>query len=972
MNKKVIGVVMILLVALVAIGYSYKGASDSKQGVYTISVPADRETFQESTYASYLSSNGYQGKMSQDKVIIDVKDYHLSEGIRAITEDDGVVTPETGEITWTFQVKTPGFYQLEVGYIPVEGRNATIERKMYLNDETYFTGMEQITFDRNWINETKEIAVRNNNEIRPNTIEVKKEQKKFIEDAQKRGDEPYKFYLERGVHTLTFEAVREPLKVTSLIFKAAEEIKDYAQSIQELEEKYPHYVGERLVGQAERNEGITENVIKSSRGILMNSNYSSPRITPMHPYHLIFNTIGGDSWKTPGDSITWEINVEERGLYQLAFVGRQSLNRGSVSYRRLLVNGKVPYKEVSFIGFPYTTAFENYIVGNEEGAYLVPLEEGKNTITLEVVLGEFDRATTEVQESLLILNDMYRKIVQLTGTVPDPFIDYEVEKKLPEVKRIFTEEAARLKEVLDEVIGITGEKGEQSVIIDRLALQLERLAKTPELVVKELGQLKNNISSLGLWHMNVSAMPLEIDALVLASEGGQLIQTKPSLMEDFVFNTQRFIATFTQDNTKMSGDIDKNQKAIKVWIGTGRDQAQVLMNLIEENFTPRTGIQVQLELIPESVIIPATLTGKGPDVVTGIREQQAMNFAVRNALVDLRQFEDFDESYKMYEPSAFEGVTFQEGVYGIPEQQAFMMLFYRQDILDELELEVPRTWDDVKAIIPILQAHNYDFFLPSATAGGAAEGSANLNSTMYASFVFQNGGDIYQGEGNDYGIQTGVYDEIAMRAFQEYTQYFTSYHLPVVADFANRFRTGEVPIGIAPYTVYSQLQVFAPEIRGLWSFDTVPGTVREDGSIDHTLISTTTQSIMLSQCENRDLAWEFMKWWTSESVQLQYGTMLEGIMGPAARYPTANISVMEQLPWAIKDAEVLRKQFASTRGLPEVPGGYMTYRMISYAFQNVVTDGQNPREALYLNAKTINEELTKKRKEFNLSTIESE
>ena len=49
----------------------------------------------------------------------------------------------------------------------------------------------------------------------------------------------------------------------------------------------------------------------------------------------------------------------------------------------------------------------------------------------------------------------------------------------------------------------------------------------------------------------------------------------------------------------------------------------------------------------------------------------------------------------------------------------------------------------------------------------------------------------------------------------------------------------------------------------------------------------------------------------------------------------------------------------------------MTTRMVDYAFKNVVTDGQNPREALYLNAKTINEELTKKRNEFGLSTLEN-
>ncbi|MEG1295243.1 MAG: extracellular solute-binding protein, partial [Niameybacter sp.] len=737
MNKKLIGSLILSLVALAAIGYSYKSANDSKQGVYTIGVPTDREVFYESTYASYLSSNGYQGNMSKGEVVVDVNNYAATDGTRVTTDQEGVTTPEQGKVTWQFDVKTPGFYNLEVGYLPVEGKNSTIERKMYLDDQIYFKGMEQLSFSREWVNETSEIEVRNNNEIRPNTIELRNEKNVFVEDAQRRGSEPYKFYLSEGTHTLTFESIKEPVKITELVFKADEPLLSYEETINQLQGTYPLYEGSLLVGQAERNEGITKNVLKSSRAILMNTNYSSSRIEPAHPYNLVFNTVGGDSWKTPGDGITWEVEVPEAGLYQVSFTARQSANRGGVSYRKLLVNGEVPFKEANSIGFPYSTGFKNYVIGDENGAYLIPLEKGVNSITLETVLGQFDRATTEVQESLFILNETYRKIIQLTGTVPDSYIDYEIEKKLPEVKEIFIEESERLANILEEVISITGEKGEDAVVIDKLAIQLERLAKKPELVVKELGQLKNNISSLGLWNMEVATMPLEVDSLTLGVEGAELKQTEAGFIENFGYEAQRFLATFIVDETQMSGEVDKKQESIKVWIGTGRDQAQVMMNLIEERFTPLTGINVELELIPESVIIPATLAGRGPDVVTGITEQQAMNFAVRNALVDLSELESFEEKYADYEPSAFEGITFQEGIFGLPEQQSFMMLFYRQDILDELGLEIPRTWDDVKAIIPILQMNNYDFYMPA--------GTADPNGTMYASLVFQGGDDMYLG-----------------------------------------------------------------------------------------------------------------------------------------------------------------------------------------------------------------------------------
>lgn len=963
MNKKLIKILTVSLIAFVAIGYSYKSASDSKNGINTSITPADKEIYYESTYNAYLTDNNYNNQMASSEVIVDINNYSTTEKNNTIRDADGITTPEQGKITWTFDVEDAGFYNIEIGYIQTEGKNSNAERKLYLDDTIHFKGMEQLSFKREWENEEGGIEVRNGNEIRPDTVEVIEQKHMFIEDSQRRVAEPYKFYLTEGEHTIALESIREPLKITDIIFKASDELLNYEQALKILKEDYPLYEGELLVGQAERNDGITTNIVKSSRGILPNSNYSSPLLEPSHHSNLIFNTIGGESWKSPGDYISWDIEVPEKGLYQISFTGRQGVNRGSISYRRLLVNGVVPYKEANSIGFTYRTDFGNYVFADENNTYLIPLEQGTNTITLETVLGQLDKATTEVSDSLFKLNNAYRQIIQLIGTVPNGFIDYEIEAKLPKVSKVFQTEAERIKMVLDDVVSITGEKGEQTVVLDKLAIQLESLAEDPEEVTKELSAFKNNISSLGLWNVDISSMPFEVDSIVIGSQQNELLQTKAGFFKEATYETKRFLATFTDDNTSISGEGGKGQESIKVWIGTGRDQAQVLVNLIEQQFTPQTGINVQLELIPESVIIPATLAGTGPDVVVGITEQQAMNFAVRNSLVDISQFDTFEEKYDDYEPSAFEGITFQGGIYGVPEQQTFMMLFYRQDILDELGLEVPKTWEEVKDIIPILQMNNYDFFMPASTSDPLA--------TMYSSLVFQKNGDVYLGEGDEYGIETGLYEDEAMEVFQDYTQFFTSYHLSVAADFANRFRTGEMPIGIAPYTTYSQLQVSASEISGLWSFAPVPGYKQEDGTINNTLVSTTTQSIMLEQGKNYDASWEFMEWWTSEDVQFEYGTTLEGIMGPAARYASANTDVLDQLPWSVKDAKGLKAQFVNTKGLPEVPGGYMTARMVNYAFKNVVAEGQNPREALYLEAKDINTELTKKRKEFGLSTLET-
>lgn len=93
-------------------------------------------------------------------------------------------------------------------------------------------------------------------------------------------------------------------------------------------------------------------------------------------------------------------------------------------------------------------------------------------------------------------------------------------------------------------------------------------------------------------------------------------------------------------------------------------------------------------------------------------------------------------------------------------------------------------------------------------------------------------------------------------------------------------------------------------------------------------------------------------------------------MGSAARYFPASEDALRQLPWSNAELDVLTTQMHETVGIPAIPGHYMNARMLSYAYYAVLDEAQNPREALYLNLKTIDEELSKKRQEFGLDYID--
>ncbi len=918
----------------------------------------------ESGYQSYLSAHGYDGALSDAQIAVDVFRYETSGGMIAENGVEGVLTGDTGVITWPFETAKSGFYHVEIGYIALPGTTSDIQRRVLIDGEAPYAAMNQIVFKRLWRDES--IRLKNENEIRPNAEEVYREQTVYLEDYDRRSGAPLIVYLKEGAHILSFEVVKEPMEITSIAFNQAPTAPAYIDALEKWTRDGEMYVGDALVYQAERRGDGTVDIVKSSPAITVQKNYADASLTPYHPWHILYNTIGADKWSQPGDAVTWTIDAPESGLYALTFRGRQT-SRGVTSYRRLLVNGEIPFAEAAAIGFDYSGVMQNYTVADRDGEpYYFYLNKGENSVTLEAVLGGVGGVLSEVEESLRNLNALYLRVIQMTGQAPSRFIDYEIARKIPEFVPTMREESDRLLRLVDEMMRITGEKGENTALLEKMALEALELSRRPEKVVDELAQLKNNISALGTWMVKVSTMPLELDCLMLSADADSLPAPRESFLAGLWADTQRFVSTFFVKTSGVIAEDGAPSEAVTVWMASsGREQAQIIQNMIDETFTPETGIAVKLQLIPVDVVLRAALAGNGPDVVIGLSQATAQDFAMRGAVVDLSKLSGFEEATARYSDGVMRTASYQGGVWGIPERVNFMMLFYRQDALDELHESVPTTWDEVMELIPVLKRANYDFYMPSTRVTWE---SANLGVSAFMSMVKQNGGSVYKGEGDDFGIESALESDEAMTAFKWYTDLFTVHGLEVQVDFPNRFRTGEMSLGITDYTTYCQLEIFAPEIKGLWSFSAYPGAKNADGSLDNAYVCETIQSVIMNGADDKDKAWAFVKWWNSTDNQLSYANTLESIMGAAARYAAADPEVIKRLPWSNKELTQLLNQYESLDGMPAVPGYYMNTRMIQYAFEDVVADLSNPRETLYMNIREINKELTKKREEFGLST----
>ncbi|MFC4388607.1 extracellular solute-binding protein [Gracilibacillus marinus] len=925
----------------------------------------DTSTIREDLFSHYIVKYEDKNRPMKEYIIeaehftrVDEMNIKLLENKKG-KQNAAIWTDEIGTVEWNINIEEEGLYHIAIQYYPVEGKSSSIERELRINDELPFQGAQTLTFPRVWGNE-KEVIEKDNrgNELRPRQIEKPMWREMLLRDAEGYYVEPYSFYLKEGLNKISLTSSREPMIMDYIKIFQVEEALTYEQVFNEYkDEQYEEVKNIQIKIQGEDAK------IKSAPTLYAINDRSSPATEPYHVSKIRMNTIGGYNWRWPGQWITWEVDVPESGLYQIAIKNKQNMLRGVFSTRKLLINGELPFKEVEKIPFTYDNDWNTKLLG-EKTPYLFYLNEGKNEVTLEVTLGDIAPLLRTVETSILELNELYRKILMITGAVPDPYRDYQLEKQIPDLLEKFEQQANTLREVAEELERVTGETSDQTAILNTIEYQLRDFVIRPETIQRRLDSFKINVGSLGTWILTVREQPLEIDYLLVTSSDKQIPKAEASIFQKLKHSAGAFVYSFIEDYNSIGNVAEaESSDAITLWIGTGRDQAQVLKSMIDDTFTPETGIQVNLKLVQMNVLLPATLARQGPDVAMQIGNEIPVNYAMRNAVVDLTQFEDYEQVEKRFRDSAIVPYQFNGGVYALPEQQTFSMLFYRKDILAELGLQVPQTWNDVIEMIPVLQKNHMNIAFPLLQDPQAPGQVQNLvpNQT-FTMMLYQKDGVLYDSDAKSSALNS----DISMEVFKDWTSLYTNYKIPLKFDFPNRFRTGEMPIGIDEYTLYNHLSVSAPEIRGLWEFVPIPGTVTEGGTIRREVGSAGTAAVIMEQSKNKEASWEFLKWWTSKDTQVRFGREMEGLMGAAARYPTANIEALQELPWPLRDYKQLEEQWQWVKGIPEVPGGYFTGRHLDNAFREVVNNGTNTREALHDYVIYINDEIKVKRREFNL------
>ena len=913
----------------------------------------------ENTYTRYLAAHK-DAPYAQADILLDLMNPLQQSGAEASADAEGLpmlMTEEGSDITWAVDVPEAGMYQLYLEYLATPSRGVDIERALYINGSVPFLGADTLLFSRMWTDGGPLRTDNQGNQIRPRQAEVTGWQGVYLRDPLGYEAEPLRFYLQAGRNEIRLQATNEPMALRALELRAIKPLPGYREYLAGLQGSGAEPVDGFFLEIQGEAAGL-----RSSPSLYARYDRSSPATQPSDLRRVVLNYIGGDPWRVPGQWIEWRMDIPEDGFYQLSLKGRQRYQRGSVSSRRLLIDGQVPFKELNEIPFEFANAWETKTLGDPDGQpYRIYLTQGSHTLRLEATLGGMGAILTQLDDSVYRLNQMYRRILVLTGVNPDPFRDYNLHQVYPEVVEAMALESSRLYKIVDESAAYTGQKSDKIAAAQTLATQLEEFARNPYRITAAFVNFKDNITALGTAMQAMSEIKLDIDLISVHSADKQPRADRESALGGLLHEGRSTAISYFVDYDAL-GDVYKDEEALEVWLLTGRDQSTVLKTMVDDSFTPQSGIKVNIKLVDPTALLGAVVAGNGPDLVVSTDSWNPVNYALRKAAEDLTQFEDFDEVISAFNESAYAALSWQGGVYGLPETQVVSVLFYRQDILDELGLEVPETWAELIGILPTIQGNNMSLGIPYPSI------TAPNQSTLY-SLIYQGGGQIY----NEEATRTLLNEEEAVQAFDFYTSLYTDYGLPKEFDFISRFRSGEMPLGIADFTTFNVLAVSAPEIRGLWDFTFIPGTpvIGADGqpALDRSAHSQGASCMMVATDSEatKQQAWAFMKWWVGRDAQVRFGREIEAVLGASARYPTANRQALRELSWSSYHLGILEDAMREAVGFREVAGGYYTARNITNAVRRVINNKTDPRETILDYARLIDKEIASKRREFGLS-----
>ena len=816
------------------------------------------------------------------------------------------------------EIPSAGFYSVGMSYRAVDKSTDDIKIGVEIDGSCPYEQAGEFEFPRMWRNEEKVRTDSLGNEFAHRQVPYEEFYRNYALRLSDGTGEKYLVYLTKGSHTVSIIPVKGSFELEYLVFGSSGQPVEYSAPT----DKEKLYDGEPVIIEGESA------ALKSKHYLIAKSDTATVAVTPHTAKVNSLNYIGGN-WKNAGETLVWNTPELEEGYYRIGFSFEQNAVIGSMSYRSLLIDGASPFKEAEQISFGYADGWQQSFFKSASGTpYLIYFTKGVHTISLSVTSGDISKVRTLISDAVAQLGELYIDINMITGENVDTYRDYELFSQISDMEDRLKNIEKSLKEADEFLYNTTGYKsGSNSSVIKGMLRVVQLMLENKYIAHRYVKDYYTNYCSLAATLQDIDSMPLDLDKVSLCAANSDRPFDKIGLFTQTAYSLKRFFISFIQDYNSIS-DGNGESVSITVWVNWGRDQAQILNSLVSSLFTEETGIGVDIKIVNASMV-QAVLSGKGPDCTLQHTRSEPVNLAMRGVLYSLSNFDDLDDVLKRFQKGAETPYYYKGELYALPDTQNFPVMYYRTDILNELGLSIPETWYDFESVCIELVRKNMSAWLPV--------GTTTEMSAVFPSMLMQNGISLYAEDGKS--TQLSLPETVNI--FNNWMDYYAKLKIPYNISFYNRFRTGTCPIGIDNYTLYAQLKAAATEIDGLWNIAQIPGTVSEDGTVDHTSTGGGTGCAILEQSEHKKEAWEFLKWWTDSETQLRYSNELEAVLGPTGRVALSNVEALSEMSWDAKMKETILDAWYNVQELPEYPGSYYVSRAIYQSFWNVANNNEN-------------------------------
>ncbi|MCR4618919.1 MAG: extracellular solute-binding protein [Lachnospiraceae bacterium] len=851
----------------------------------------------------------------------------------------------------TIDIPETAVYWMGLDYLSYDASILPVEIGIMIDGEYPFYEARSMVFETTWISKNLDTD-RYGNEIVALPDNLIRWEYKNAMDSSYRYSQPLGIELEAGAHELEFVVQEGTVLIGNITLEAPKKIADYTGS-----EK------------AEGSELITieaeDFYYRNDSSIHATGEYSS-KINPLNTKVTVLNITDEDSFNEAGQTVTYQFDVEKAGFYYIGMNYRQSEKNDFPVFIDWKVDGEIP--NTAFYSYPMqaNNNFKTRTLEDENGDKLsVYLEPGTHTVSLTISAENLRYALEKVDEIMSGVSDLSLEVTKVAGTNTDKYRDLRLVRYIPDIKERlegWTEELYALAEKATEYVDTDdADKVAAFSYLLIAARQLEDLAEDPNELVYRVGELSTSTNSVNTQIANfvdlINDNDIAIDRIYIYQEGAKLPRGL-NVFKAAGMSIARFFNSFFGQSYSSS---NANEEHIQVWVNRPRTYVEIMQKMIDEDFTPETGIEVDLCLMTDAQkLILSNASGDTPDIATGINYSIPYDLAIRGALVDMTQFDNYKEVFGRYSDGLLVPSVVGEGFYSLPETMNFYVMFYRTDILNKLGLEPPTTMDELIAMLPDLQMRGLNVYYPTAPM------SAMRNFHGTTPLIFQNGGSLY----GETAMDINVDSEETVEGFTQLTELFTLYDLPVdVPNFYQHFRNGDLPIGIADFNSYNLILNAAPEIANSWAITLVPGVEDpETGEIYRYMAGGAESSVMFNSTPEREQkAWDFLEWWSRAEVQAEFGQRLQILYGDEYIWPTANIEAFGMLPYPTSDKNIIMEQSSYILEAPRLPGSYMMERELSNAYNDVVVNGDSIRSRIDEVVKTVSRETERKLIEFGFT-----